>query len=80
MVKNSRFVVICHLWWSRGGGADWQFVLRIPCLVQFVYRCLVCDLGHGRLNQVRAGSKPVSVPVLEPNLSVSIPSCWSMLT
>ena len=25
-------------------------------------------------------SRPVSVPVLEPNLSDSIPICWSMLT
>ena len=27
-----------------------------------------------------ADSRPVSVPELEPKLSTSIPSCWSMLT
>lgn len=27
-----------------------------------------------------ANSKPVSVPVLEPNFSASMPSRWSMLT
>ena len=26
------------------------------------------------------GFSPVNVPVLEPNASVSMPSCWSMLT
>ena len=68
---------------SSAGCGDGEAIDVITAIAMFSVRpgiCMSSSLTCSVRHQLRLNSNPVSVLVLVPNLSASIPSRWSMLT